>query len=169
MTSPFKLRLPSKETTVKIGSGLLLLCGVALLFGYTPEFLAHLQTRTGYKQFTGYLLLALMSFLMALLAIKRRLKTSHAMMDLLTYHQVAGLVVLALLALHGGFGLQGFLGGLSWLMIMVGLVGVLLIKPAQALRTPRAKSMTVGAHIVLAFIAYALALVHVYFVWAYSN
>ena len=169
MSAPFKIVLPSKATSVKLGSGLLALCTVLLLTGYTPDFLTHFQTSIGYKQVTGYLLLILMSFLIALLAIKRRLKTTQAMVQLLGYHQVAGLIMLGVLALHAGFSLQGYLGLLSWLIAAMALIGVLLIKPIKALQRPREKSIAVSVHIALAFIAYATALVHIYFVWAYSN
>jgi hypothetical protein len=82
-------------------------------------------------------------------------------------HQFGGLLILLLLAAHAGPGASGFLRGVFHAMALAVAAGALrvVLAPLAGRRGTRA---LLALHIVLACGVAAAALVHLYFVYAYT-
>jgi hypothetical protein len=120
-----------------------------------------------YKQWTGYILVGLLTFELSLALIKRRLVSSGALRTLQLAHRFLGLTMLALLVMHAGFAHQGFLHFAFFTTMLVVLAGALLnLLPSRYLGTWG--QWTTAFHIGAGCLLAALALMHLYFVYTYA-
>ena len=127
-----------------------------------------LQRLDPYKQWTGYILVGLLSFDLSLALIKRRLVSSRALRALQLAHRILGLTMLAMLVMHAGFAHQGFLNFAFVVTMLVVLAGALLnLLPSRYLGT--LGQWTTAFHIGAGCLLAALALMHLYFVYAYAT
>lgn len=144
---------------------------IACLAWLWPPHLAPLiawQRLDPYKQWTGYFLVGLLTFDLSLALIKRRLVASGALRTLQLAHRILGLTMLALLVMHAGFAHQGFLHFAFFTTMLVVLAGALLnLLPGRYLGTWG--QWTTALHIGAGCLLAALALMHLYFVYAYAS
>lgn len=141
---------------------------IAWLWQPRLEPLIALQRLDAYKQVTGYVLVGLLGFDLSLALIKRRLIGSGAQRTLQLAHRILGLTMLAMLVLHAGFAHAGFLHATFAVTMLVVVAGAVLnLLPAHRLGTwgQWTTVMHIGAGCLLA----ALALMHLYFVYAYAT
>ena len=100
--------------------------------------------------------------------IKRRLVASGALRALQLAHRILGLTMLALLVMHAGFAHQGFLHFAFFTTMLVVLAGALLnLLPGRYLGTWG--QWTTALHIGAGCLLAALAVMHLYFVYAYAS
>lgn len=125
------------------------------------------QQAVAFKQASGYAMLALMGFAMAFGWLRRLpvLARRHAALN--EAHQVAGLLLLALLASHLGHAPAGFLLLVFHALAIAVAAGALraLLGPRIG---PRGCMVLLAAHIGLSCLVLAAALVHLYLVYAYT-
>lgn len=144
-----------------------ILAEAALLFFPQALLLHPMQAGVPFKQLSGYTMLALMVAAMAFGFLRRApsLATRQALLNDL--HQFGGLLLLLLLSLHAASRPSGFL-----LLLFHGLACALAAGALRALfgrRLGRAGSTTLLAvHISLSCLVSAAALLHLYFVYAYT-
>jgi hypothetical protein len=133
---------------------------------WTP--LIALQRLDPYKQWTGYILVGLLSFDLSLALIKRRLVRVGALRALQLAHRFLGLAMLAMLVMHAGFAHQGFLNIAFLITMLVVLAGALLnLLPSRYLGSWG--QWTTAFHIGAGCLLAALALMHLYFVYRYAS
>jgi hypothetical protein len=126
-----------------------------------------LQRLDPYKQWTGYILVGLLSFDLSLALIKRRLLRGGALRGLQLAHRILGLTMLAMLVMHAGFAHQGFLNAAFLVTMLVVLAGALLnLLPSRHLGSWG--QWTTVLHITAGCLLAALALMHLYFVYSYA-
>lgn len=127
-----------------------------------------LQRLDAYKQLTGYILVGLLSFDLSLALIKRRLLSGTSLRVLQIAHRVLGLMMLAMLVLHAGFGHAGFLHATFAVTMLVVVAGALLnLLPSHRLGSWG--QWTTALHIGAGCLLAALALMHLYFVYTYAT
>lgn len=127
-----------------------------------------LQRLDAYKQLTGYILVGLLSFDLSLALIKRKLLSGTSLRVLQIAHRVLGLMMLAMLVLHAGFGHAGFLNATFAVTMLVVVAGALLnLLPSHRLGTWG--QWTTALHIGAGCLLAALALMHLYFVYTYAT
>lgn len=126
-----------------------------------------LQSTVLFKRISGYSMLSLLGFAMAFGWLRRMPSMGRHLLRLNGVHQLAGLSMLLLLALHVGARPSGFLLGMFHAMA-IGL-------GAGALRTllgpkagRRACTVLLVLHIGLTCLVSAGVLLHLYFVYAYK-
>jgi hypothetical protein len=135
-------------------------------FSWTP--LVSLQRLDAYKQWTGYILVAALSFDVSLALLKRRLRQGAALRALQITHRSLGVGMLVLLVLHAGFTHQGFLSFTFFVMLLVVVAGA-------ALNTLPGRFMgflgpwAISIHIAAACLLAALAALHLWFVFRYAT
>ena len=136
---------------------------------FQPEVLAlgPFQTRTWFKQLTGYIMLALIAAAMAFGALRRLPAFAARQRGFHGLHQFGGLLILLLLASHAGPGASGFLLGIFHAMALAATAGALrvVLSPLVGRRGTQA---LLAVHIGLSCLVAAAALVHLYFVYAYT-
>jgi hypothetical protein len=133
---------------------------------WTP--LIALQRLDPYKQWTGYILVGLLSFDLSLALLKRRLVSGGALRALQLAHRFLGLAMLAMLVMHAGFAHQGFLNFAFLVTMLVVLAGALLnLLPSRHLGSWG--QWTTALHIGAGCLLAALALMHLYFVYRYAS
>lgn len=144
-----------------------LLLELAVHFLRDALLLHPLQASVLFKQASGYTMLALMLFAMGFGWLRRRPAFATRVRGLGELHQFGGLLLLLLLGLHAGRGPAGFLLLLFHAFAVACAAGAL-----RALLGPRlgrvASTFLLAVHIGLACLVSAAALVHVYFVYAYT-
>ncbi len=127
-----------------------------------------LQRLDPYKQWTGYILVGLLSFDLSLALIKRQLVSGRSLRMLQIAHRVLGLTMLAMLVMHAGFAHQGFLNLAFLITMLVVLAGALLnLLPSRHLGSWG--QWTTVLHIGAGCLLAALALMHLYFVYTYAS
>ena len=146
---------------------LVALACIALSMRLQWSDLLALQRIGTYKQVTGYALVAALGFDLSLALIKRRLTSALALRALQIAHRVLGLSMLVLLVLHAGFVHQGYLTATFLVTMLVVVAGALLnLLPGRRLATWG--QWTTALHIAAGCVLGALALMHLYFVFAYT-
>lgn len=141
---------------------------IALLWPPRWTSLLALQRLDAYKQLTGYILVGLLSFDLSLALIKRRLLSGTSLRVLQIAHRVLGLMMLAMLVLHAGFGHAGFLHATFAVTMLVVVAGALLnLLPSHRLGSWG--QWTTALHIGAGCLLAALALMHLYFVYTYAT
>ena len=144
-----------------------LLLEAAVLFVPAALQLHPVQKTVGFRQLTGYAMLGLMAFAMLFGWLRRLPALAGQQARLKEAHLVAGLLLLALLALHLVQVPAGFLHSLFHALALGTAAGAL--RSALGRRFgPRGCSVLLGLHIGLACIVSTAALVHVYLVYAYT-
>ena len=136
---------------------------------FRPQLLlvSPVQAGTVFKMASGYGMAALMAFAIAFGALRRMPAMAPHLRRLNELHQVAGLLVLVLLASHAGQRPAGFL---LWTFhaMALGVAGGAL-RAIVGVRMGRALSTALLAvHIVASCLVAAAALLHLYFVYAYT-
>ncbi len=148
-------------------AGVLVSC-IAWLWPPRWTSLLALQRLDAYKQVTGYILVGLLGFDLSLAWIKRRLLSGTSLRALQIAHRVLGLMMLAMLVLHAGFGHAGFLHATFAVTMLVVVAGALLnLLPSHRLGSWG--QWTTALHIGAGCLLAALALMHLYFVYAYAT
>ena len=100
--------------------------------------------------------------------IKRRLLSGTSLRVLQLAHRVLGLMMLAMLVLHAGFGHAGFLHATFAVTMLVVVAGALLnLLPSHRLGSWG--QWTTALHIGAGCLLAALALMHLYFVYTYAT
>jgi hypothetical protein len=139
----------------------------AVAFAPQALLVSPLQSTPGLKMASGYAMVALMVFAMVFGSMRRLPAMALHLRKLHEWHQLAGLVLLVLLAFHMGQRPAGFLLGTFHAMA----VGV----ACGALRTlvgtrvgRRGSTVLLAAHICASCLVSAAALLHLYFVYAYT-
>jgi hypothetical protein len=129
--------------------------------------LAPWQASAGFRMASGYPMLALLAFSVAFGWLRRRPTLARSHRRLSEVHQLGGLVLLVLLALHAGGRPAGFL--LYTLHAMSVALAAGAIRGALGPRLGRRGSLVLlTLHISLACVLAVAALVHLYFVYAYT-
>lgn len=129
--------------------------------------LGPIQSSAVFKIVSGYAMLALLAFAMGFGALRRLPALAPHVRRLHELHQVAGLAILVLLALHAGQRPTGFLLATFHAMALGVACGAL--RTLVGARTGRAASAgLVGIHIAASCLVAAAALLHLYFVYAYT-
>jgi len=129
--------------------------------------LAPWQASAGFRMASGYPMLALLAFSVAFGWLRRRPTLAGAHRRLSELHQFGGLVLLVLLALHAGGRPAGFL--LVTLHAMCVALAAGAIRGVAGPRLGRAASLVLlTVHISLGCVLAVTALVHLYFVVAYT-
>jgi hypothetical protein len=125
------------------------------------------QASVPFKQISGYAMVAMMAFTMCFGAL-RRLPALAAHTRLMgELHQLAGLVILVLLAFHIGQAPSGFLLAVFHAMAVAVTAGAL--RSVLGRRVGRHVSVALlGVHICLACVIAAGVPVHLYLVYAYT-
>ncbi|RYF17014.1 MAG: hypothetical protein EOO30_08635 [Comamonadaceae bacterium] len=129
--------------------------------------LGAIQSSAAFKIASGYTMLALLAFAFGFGALRRLPALAPHVRRLHELHQVAGLAIVVLLALHVGQRPTGFLLGTFHAMALGVACGALrtLVGP----RAGRAASAgLLGIHIAASCLVAAAALLHLYFVYAYT-
>ncbi|HEX2544181.1 MAG TPA: hypothetical protein VHL79_04850 [Ramlibacter sp.] len=144
-----------------------ILLEVAVLLRPQALLLGPVQNSVLFKTVSGYTMLALMAFAIAFGWVRRRPAMARQHRKLNELHQVVGLAILVLLAFHaagrpGGF-LQFVLHGMA-VGVAAGALRSLL--GARAGRATSAALLML--HISLSFLVSAAALLHLWFVIAYT-
>lgn len=125
------------------------------------------QSSAPFKMASGYAMVALLAFAMGFGALRRLPALAPHVRRLHELHQVAGLAIVVLLALHIGQRPTGFLLGTFHVMALGVACGAL--RTLMGARTGRATSAgLLGIHIAASCLVAAAALVHLYFVYAYT-
>jgi hypothetical protein len=126
-----------------------------------------LQASVLFKQLSGYTLLALMVFAMSFGWVRRRPALARHQRLLNELHQLAGLVILMLLALHIGQQPRGFL--LFGFHAMAVAVTAGAVRSLLGRRAGRRLALALlGVHISLACLVAASVPLHLYLVYAYT-
>ena len=120
-----------------------------------------------FKQLTGYALVALLGFLLLLGVWRGQLRRPGPAAVLMFAHQVAGLAMLVLVAGHVGAAPSGYLRAVLLLVLGTCALGALRQLAAGRL-PPRALRGLAVAHIAMGCLIASAALVHIYFVYAYT-
>lgn len=159
------------QTTLALASwsalALVAIACIALLLRPQWSDLVALQRIEAYKQVTGYTLVAALAFDLSLALIKPRLASAWALRALQITHRVLGLSMLVLLVLHAGFVHQGYLTVTFLVTMLVVIAGALLnLLPGHRLGTWG--QWTTALHIAAGCLLGALAVMHLYFVFAYT-
>ncbi len=160
------------QTTLMLASwcaviGVTISC-IAWLWPPHLKPLIALQRLDPYKQWTGYILVGLLSFDLSLALIKRQLVRGSYLRTLQIAHRVLGLAMLAMLVMHAGFAHQGFLNFAFLVTMLVVLAGALLnLLPSRYLGSWG--QWTTVLHIGAGCLLAALALMHLYFVYTYAS
>jgi hypothetical protein len=136
---------------------------------FQPDVLAlgPFQARTWFKQLTGYTMLALMAAAMAFGWLRRLPAFAGAQRACHGLHQFGGLLVLLLLASHAGPGASGFLLGIFHAMALAVSAGALRVVLGPLIGRSGSRAL-LAAHIGLSCLVAAAALLHLYFVYAYT-
>lgn len=140
--------------------------GLALPQGFE---ISVMQRQVGIKQFSGYLLLLMLLFLMAFVGLRRM--PAHAqewVTRLKAWHHAVGLMGLPLLAIHIGRWPRGYLAALMVCLCVAIASGSLRSVMSRHL-TPTGVKILLALHVLSASLASAAVLMHVYQVLAYSN
>lgn len=140
---------------------------VALRF-YPQALLLHpVQSSVLFKQASGYTMLSLMAFAMTFGWLRRHPALVDHQRRINEFHQLAGLVILVLLAFHVGQRPSGFLL-YTFHALAVGL-GAGALRAVVGRRIGRKASMALLVlHISLACLVVAAVLLHLWFVYAYT-
>lgn len=144
-----------------------LLLELAVHFLRDAMLLHPLQSSVVFKQVSGYTMAGLMLFTMVFGWLRRRPALAPRLRALNELHQFSGLLLLLLLGLHAGRGPAGFLLLLFHATAVACAAGAL-----RALLGPRlgraGSTFLLVLHVVPACVVSAAALVHLYFVYAYT-
>lgn len=130
--------------------------------------LGAIQSSDAFKIASGYTMLALLAFAIGFGALRRLPVLAPHVRRLHELHQVAGLAILVLLALHVGQRPTGFLLGTFHAMALGVACGAL--RNLAGMRMGRRVSAgLLGVHIAASCLVAAAALLHLYFVYAYTG
>ena len=144
-----------------------LLLEMAVAFLPQALKLSPLQATAGFKMASGYSMLALLVFAMGFGVLRRAPALARHARKLHELHQVAGLVLLVLLASHIGQRPVGFLFYTFHAMAFGVACGAL--RAMLGVKVGRAASAgLLGLHIAASCLVAAAALLHLYFVYAYT-
>ena len=138
------------------------------LLSFPQALLLHpLQGSVLFKQVSGYAMVALVAFAMAFGWLRRRpaLAVHHRLLG--DVHQFGGLLVLLLVALHAAARPGGFLLLVFHAVAIAQAAGALRVLFGSKLGR-RAATTLLALHITLSCLVSAAALVHLYFVYAYT-
>lgn len=145
----------------------LVLLEAAALFLPEALLLHPLQRSVAFKQISGYAMLALLSFAMALGWLRRRPALARHGARLGEIHQLAGLAIVVLLAAHLGPTPAGFLRAMFHAMALA--LGAGALRAVLGRRAgPAGGRALLGVHIGLCCLVLAGVLVHLYLVYAYT-
>ena len=140
---------------------------VAVLFRPQALWWTPLQASPAFKMASGYTMLAMLAFALAFGWLRRLAPMARHHRQLNEVHQLGGLVLLVLLAVHVGTRPAGFL---LWTFhaLAVGL-GAGALREVMRARIGRAASAALlTVHISFACLVGAAALLHLYFVYVYT-
>ncbi|MCC2676427.1 MAG: hypothetical protein K0R58_3374 [Ramlibacter sp.] len=140
----------------------------AALFRPQALQLHPLQASVGFKQVSGYSMLALMAFAMSFGWLRRLPALAAHQARLKETHLVSGLLILALLALHLVHVPLGYLSFVFHGMAVAIAAGA--VRAAMGPRLgPKGCIVLLAVHIGLSCVVIAAGLVHVYLVYAYTS
>ena len=141
---------------------------VAVLWRPQALLLGPVQNTVWFKTVTGYTMLALLAFAIAFGWVRRLPAMARQHRKLNEVHQVVGLAILVLLAFHGAGRPGGFLFVLLHAMAIALAAGAL--RGILGTRGGRGAAMALlMLHISLSFLVAAAALLHLWFVIAYTR
>jgi hypothetical protein len=145
-----------------------LLLEVALNFLPGALQVSPLQTSALFKQVSGYSMVTLLTFALALGLLRRLPGLASRLRTLGTFHQLSGLALLLLLASHVGPAPTGFLLYVFHAMAVGAGAGAL--RTVLGLKVRRAlASGLLAVHITLSCLVGAGAVLHLYFVYVYAG
>ena len=145
-----------------------ILLEVAVLWRPQALLLGPVQNTVWFKTVTGYTMVALLAFAIAFGWVRRLPAMARQHRKLNEVHQLVGLAILVLLAFHGAGRPSGFLLDLLHAMA-VGLAAGAL-RSLLGARVGRGASLALlMLHISLCFLVCAAALLHLWFVIAYTS
>ena len=136
---------------------------------FQPDVLAlgTFQSRTWFKQVSGYTMLALLAFAMAFGWLRRLPAFASRQQAFHGLHQFGGLLILLLLASHAGAGASGFLRGIFHAMALAVAAGALRVVLGPLAGRSGSRAL-LSVHIGLSCLVAAAALLHLYLVYAYT-
>jgi hypothetical protein len=172
------LREPTLRTAGRDGPGLawlavlvVLLLEAAVLFAPHAMLVNPLQATVLAKRISGYAMFTLLAFAMGYGWLRRVPAMAAHLRALGSLHQASGLLILLLLGAHVGARPSGFLLAIFHAMAIA--LGAGAIRTALGRRSPRGpRGLSTGLlvlHITLACLVAAGALLHLYFVYAYTT
>lgn len=164
------VRRPTRRLPLLPACVLGLVLGLLATAWVAPDVLRQhpVQATVLFKQLTGYAMLALLIFCMALGVLRRRPLLARHQATVARLHQAAGLLLLLLLASHLGQVPRGFLAA-----VLVALLAATAAGALRALLGSRAPARLgralLAVHVGLSCLGVAAVLVHLYLVYAYTG
>lgn len=145
----------------------LLVLETLVLFFPQRMLVSPAQMSTGFKQLTGYSMLALMGFAIFFGPLRKLPRLARHLVVLNEFHQFSGLLVLLLLAFHLGHGPSGFLQYTFHALALASAAGALRAAFGTRLGPSASRALLV-LHISLFCVVAVAVLLHLYLVYAYT-
>ena len=130
--------------------------------------LSQWQLQSGFKNLTGYLLLALLVGMWLPTWLRQRFNRPTQLDWIKLSHQWLGVGFLAVLVLHANLLRSGFLALQTLVLLVLCSLGAAIVW-AQLNGSIVRRRWWITTHIVLAFVASGFVLMHLYFVYAYHG
>ena len=140
----------------------------AVLLARPQALLLHpFQQAVPFKQVSGYAMLVLLAFTMAFGVLRRHPALAGHQARLKEWHQVAGLLLVVVLAFHSAQAPVGFLRFALHILALATALGAArsLLGPRAG---PRGSMLLLAGHIGLSCVVLASVLVHLWLVYAYT-
>jgi hypothetical protein len=148
--------------------GLVVLVEIAVLFFPHALLLGAAQVSVWFKQASGYTMLGLMTFALTFGTLRRLPAMGKHQRKLNEIHQLAGLLLLVLMAFHMGESPRGFL--LMFFHAMAAGLGAGALRVLLGRRIGRSGGIgLLATHISLSCLVCGGALLHLYMVYAYTG
>lgn len=132
------------------------------------DSLVRWQSSVSFKSFTGYLLVAAMLGMWTPVWLRKSFTTPRQLDVIKLVHQWLGVGMLLVLLLHANLARSGYLWIQSLLILGLSALGA-GIAWTQLKSLVQIRGWLMVAHIALAGIVSAFALLHIYFVYAYAG
>jgi hypothetical protein len=148
----------------------LLLALAALLFVLQPNWsvVIRFQLDPTLKTVSGYVLLALMTFMWAPVWLRKYLSQPQRLEILKLVHQWMGALVLLVFLVHANLARSGYLAIFTLVVLLIAGVGTLL-GWMQVTARASSRRWLMAAHIAMSFVVTGFSILHVYFVYAYAG
>ena len=148
----------------------LLLALAALLFVLQPNWsvVIRFQLDPTLKTASGYVLLALMTFMWAPVWLRKYLSQPQRLEILKLVHQWMGALVLLVFLVHANLARSGYLAIFTLVVLLIAGLGTLL-GWMQVTARASGRRWLMAAHIAMSFVVTGFSILHVYFVYAYAG
>ncbi len=154
--------------TASLGITVALLALALFLFLLQPHWpvIEHWQADSGFKTYSGYMLLLIMAAMWLPLWLRKRFDQPQQLDLIKLMHQWLGVLVLLLFVLHASIARSGYLALQTLLLLALSGLGAGIAWTQLHGRTSGRRWMVV-THIAMAFVVSSFSLLHLYFIYAY--